>query len=147
MDRLYTRAAGFERGVLEMEQNLRTTGRVHGHGGGGGPGLEALAAALNGEALKHVLLPPTPAPRHTRTRLQISLHVVSCLDNYALVMTLIIIASLVSRRHLVAQAFTFPLSHCHALRRYATAVAGAPAVEVEGEQVPLERAAAALALA
>jgi hypothetical protein len=33
VDKLYQRAEGFERGVLEMEHNIRTTGRVHGHGG------------------------------------------------------------------------------------------------------------------
>ena len=49
VDRLYAAAEGFERGTLEMERNLRTTGRVHGHGGAG-PGLEALAAALRGAA-------------------------------------------------------------------------------------------------
>jgi hypothetical protein len=47
VERLYAAAEGFERGTLEMERNLRTTGRVHGHGGAG-PGLEALAAALHG---------------------------------------------------------------------------------------------------
>ena len=50
MDRLYATAEGFERGTLEMEHNLRTTGRVRGHGGGG-PGVEALAAALDGAAV------------------------------------------------------------------------------------------------
>ena len=47
VDRLYAAAEGFERGTLEMERNLRTTGRVHGHGGCG-PGLEALSTALRG---------------------------------------------------------------------------------------------------
>ena len=50
VDRLYATAEGFERGTLEMEHNLRTTGRVRGHGGGG-PGVEALAAALDGAAV------------------------------------------------------------------------------------------------
>ena len=45
--RLYAAAESFERGTLEMERNVRATGRVHGHGGAG-PGLEALAAALRG---------------------------------------------------------------------------------------------------
>ena len=49
IDRLYAAAEGFERGTLEMERNLRATGRVHGHGGAG-PGLEALTAALHGGA-------------------------------------------------------------------------------------------------
>ena len=47
--RLYAAAESFERGTLEMERNVRATGRVHGHGGAG-PGLEALAAALRGGA-------------------------------------------------------------------------------------------------
>ena len=50
VDRLYATAEGFERGTLEMEHNLRTTGRVRGHGGGG-PGVEALARALDGAAV------------------------------------------------------------------------------------------------
>ena len=51
VERLYATAEGFERGVLEMEHNLRTTGRVLGAGGGGaGHGLEALTAALHGHA-------------------------------------------------------------------------------------------------
>ena len=44
---LYATAEAFERGTLEMEHNLRATGRVLGHGECG-PGLEALAAALDG---------------------------------------------------------------------------------------------------
>ena len=36
--RLYAAAESFERGTLEMERNVRATGRVHGHGGAG-PGL------------------------------------------------------------------------------------------------------------
>ena len=48
VDRLYAQAEGFERGTLELEHNLRTTGRVLGDGVGGGPGLEALAVALHG---------------------------------------------------------------------------------------------------
>lgn len=47
VDKLYAAAEGFERGTLEMERNLRVTGRVHGHGAGG-PGLEALLFALRG---------------------------------------------------------------------------------------------------
>ena len=51
VERLYATAEGFERGVLEMEHNLRTTGRVLGAGGGGaGHGLDALTAALHGHA-------------------------------------------------------------------------------------------------
>ena len=51
VERLYATAEGFERGTLEMEHNLRTTGRVFGAGGGGvGQGLEALTAALHGHA-------------------------------------------------------------------------------------------------
>ena len=51
VERLYATAEGFERGTLEMEHNLRTTGRVLGAGGGGaGHGLEALTAALHGHA-------------------------------------------------------------------------------------------------
>jgi len=51
VERLYATAEGFERGLLEMEHNLRTTGRVLGAGGGGaGHGLEALTAALHGHA-------------------------------------------------------------------------------------------------
>ena len=47
VEKLYAAAEGFERGTLEMERNLRVTGRVHGHGAGG-PGLEALLFALRG---------------------------------------------------------------------------------------------------
>jgi len=51
VEKLYATAEGFERGTLEMEHNLRTTGRVLGAGaGGGGQGMEALTAALHGHA-------------------------------------------------------------------------------------------------